>query len=74
MLEVKRSVMNDLDNKAIVKCVIESLLIEFELAIDHIVLLRPLQLPKTSSGKIQRRLCRTKFLEDSIPYISYNFV
>ena len=34
-----------------------------------IVLLRTLGLPKTSSGKTQRRLCRTQWLEGALPVV-----
>ncbi len=42
---------------------------EHELQVYTIVLIRPMSMPKTSSGKIQRHLCRARFLEDSLRVI-----
>lgn len=39
---------------------------EHELELYAVVLIRPGTLPKTSSGKIQRRLCRSKFLANDL--------
>lgn len=39
---------------------------EHELEVHAAVLIRPGTLPKTSSGKIQHRLCRSKFLENGL--------
>lgn len=39
---------------------------EHELELHAVVLIRPGTLPKTSSGKIQRRLCRSKFLANDL--------
>jgi acyl-CoA synthetase (AMP-forming)/AMP-acid ligase II len=39
---------------------------EHELELYAVVLIRPGTLPKTSSGKIQRRLCRTRFLANEL--------
>ncbi|WP_255987648.1 AMP-binding protein [Chitinolyticbacter albus] len=35
----------------------------FELAVAHIVFLKPTQLPKTSSGKVRRQECKQRFLQ-----------
>lgn len=37
---------------------------EFNIAIHDIVLLKPLVMPKTSSGKLQRQLCKTMYLNN----------
>lgn len=36
---------------------------QFELAVGHIVFLEPMQLPKTSSGKVRRQECKMRFLD-----------
>ncbi|MFP4337533.1 MAG: beta-ketoacyl synthase N-terminal-like domain-containing protein [Halothece sp.] len=36
------------------------------LQVSHILLIKPTTIPKTSSGKIQRRACREKFLEGTL--------
>ena len=43
---------------------------EFELAAHSIVLVRAGSIPKTSSGKIQRHVCRAMFLEGSLHVIA----
>lgn len=43
---------------------------EHELHVYAVVLIKPGSLPKTSSGKVQRRHCRTLFLEQRLPAIS----
>lgn len=42
---------------------------EYHLHIDTVVLLKPGGLPRTSSGKIQRYLCREKFLANTLPVL-----
>jgi 8-amino-7-oxononanoate synthase len=42
---------------------------EHEVAVEGIVLVRPNSVPKTSSGKIQRRACRRQFLEGTLEVI-----
>lgn len=39
---------------------------EHELEVHAITLIKPGSIPKTSSGKLQRRLCRTKFSADAL--------
>jgi acyl-CoA synthetase (AMP-forming)/AMP-acid ligase II/acyl carrier protein len=41
-----------------------------ELHIDFLVLIRPGSLPKTSSGKIQRRACRAAYLAGTLPVVA----
>ena len=42
---------------------------ELEINVDIIVLIKPARLPKTSSGKIQRGLCRQNYLDRELPAI-----
>jgi acyl-CoA synthetase (AMP-forming)/AMP-acid ligase II len=37
----------------------------------EIVLVRPGSLPKTSSGKLQRALCKTRYLDDILESVSF---
>ncbi len=39
---------------------------EFEILAHEVVLVRPLSIPKTSSGKIRRNQCRQQYLSDSL--------
>ena len=64
--EVERTWLRKIDidevNRAIRKAVVQ----EYDLQVYAIALIRTGSLPKTSSGKIQRRGCRAKFLEGSL--------
>lgn len=42
---------------------------EFEVQVYGVVLIKPGSIPKTSSGKIQRRACRTLFLEGELKIV-----
>lgn len=64
--ELKRSVANNFDAIEIVKTIKTAVAEAFDLQIGDIVLISPLQIPKTSSGKIQRNLCREKYLENTL--------
>ena len=52
----------DLDQNEIVKTIRRAVVEQHELRVEHIWLLKTGKVPKTSSGKIQRRACRSKFL------------
>ncbi|MBW8875028.1 MAG: amino acid adenylation domain-containing protein [Acidobacteria bacterium] len=43
---------------------------EHEVALHALLLLRPGGLPKTSSGKVQRQLCRELYLRDELPVLA----
>ncbi len=47
---------------------------EHELQVYGVVLIKPVSLPKTSSGKVQRHLCRAQFLEGSLRVIGSNIL
>ncbi|HEY3571967.1 MAG TPA: amino acid adenylation domain-containing protein, partial [Thermoanaerobaculia bacterium] len=42
---------------------------EHEVQVHEVVLIRQAGLPKTSSGKVQRRLCRELYLRDELPVV-----
>ncbi|MDI5975153.1 AMP-binding protein [Amycolatopsis magusensis] len=56
----------DSDFEAIVEAVRKRVLEELEITVDVVVLTKPTALPKTTSGKIQRRACRARFLAGSL--------
>ncbi len=67
--EVKREYLNaNLDEiaRAIQRAVAE----EHELRIHAVVLCKPGRIPKTTSGKVQRYLCRARFLDRSLDMLS----
>ncbi|TFW09275.1 amino acid adenylation domain-containing protein [Oxalobacteraceae bacterium OM1] len=43
---------------------------EFQLKVSRVVLIRPRDLPKTTSGKIQRSVTRDRYLEGELPCLS----
>jgi len=68
--EVERTARNKIDPDEIVGIVREAVTREHEIYARHIVLIRPNTLPKTTSGKIQRNLTRTLWLEGRLDYLA----
>ena len=68
--EVERTARNKIDPDEIVGIVCEAVTKEHEIYARHIVLIRPGTLPKTTSGKIQRNLTRTLWLERKLDYLT----
>lgn len=64
--EVERSYRNSLDFEEVVEVMRWTVFDKHFLDIYAIVLLKPGSIPKTSSGKIQRQLCKAKFLEGTL--------
>nr|VFK60339.1 MAG: 8-amino-7-oxononanoate synthase [Candidatus Kentron sp. UNK]VFK69214.1 MAG: 8-amino-7-oxononanoate synthase [Candidatus Kentron sp. UNK] len=60
--EVQRTHLRKLNTEAVFDAIRLAVLARHELAVHAIVLLKPGRLPKTSSGKVQRRACRARFL------------
>ena len=60
--EVQRTHLRKLDADAVTEAIRLKILEEHELAVYVVLLLRPGVLPKTSSGKVQRRICLAQFL------------
>lgn len=56
--EVERSMLATVDREALVSLISEAVFREHDLAVAEVVLVKPEVVPKTSSGKIQRVLCR----------------
>ncbi len=63
--EVERSRRNS-DLEEVVSAIRRAVTEEHEIDVHAVTLIRPATIPKTSSGKIQRRACRTAFLERSL--------
>ncbi len=57
------------DHEAVITSVREAVAREHEVALSAVVLIKPGTLPKTSSGKVQRRLCRTQYLARELTVI-----
>lgn len=60
--EIKRTALQKLPVDAVVSSIRQAIAEQHELAVHAVVLLKPGRIPKTSSGKIQRRLCKAKYL------------
>lgn len=69
VLELRREFRQQVPAAEVVTAIRGAILTEHQLEVATVVLLRPLGLPKTSSGKVQRRLCRAMFLDHSLDVI-----
>lgn len=67
--EVKRSAWRTADPDEAIEAIRQSIAQTFEIMPHRIVLIRPMSLPKTSSGKIQRNATRRQLLEDKLRVI-----
>jgi acyl-CoA synthetase (AMP-forming)/AMP-acid ligase II len=63
--EVERTQRRGLDTEEIEASIREAVANEHEIALDAIVLIPPGEIPKTTSGKIQRSLTRAMWLANS---------
>ncbi|WP_224360427.1 AMP-binding protein [Hyalangium versicolor] len=64
--EVEREALNVLDVPAVAGQIRQAVSEEHELLVHAVVLLKPGSLPKTSSGKVQRSVCRAHFLAGTL--------
>ena len=64
--EVERTYLRKLNTDEVVREIKIAVSTEHELEVYGVVLLKTGSIPKTSSGKIQRRACKQGFLEDSL--------
>ncbi|MFA6110075.1 MAG: AMP-binding protein, partial [Candidatus Latescibacterota bacterium] len=67
--EVERTALRSLDVQAVVAAVRQAVREEHEVQVHALVLLKPGGVPRTSSGKIQRRACREGFLTGELPVV-----
>ena len=64
--EIERRYIKKLDAEAVIGAIRQSVSREHEIHAYAVVLLKTAGLPKTTSGKIQRRLCREHFIQGSL--------
>ena len=64
--EVERTWLRKIDVEMVARCIRKAVVQQHELYVHAIALIRTGSIPKTSSGKIQRRACRAKFLEGTL--------
>ena len=65
-IEVKRVHLRTLDADEVVKAIRRAVSEVHELQVYTVLLLKPKRIPKTSSGKIQRRACRLGYLQGTL--------
>ncbi|WP_107666513.1 AMP-binding protein [Cyanothece sp. BG0011] len=68
--EVARTAIRRLNEVEVIEAICQAVFEAFELSVYAIALIKPASIPKTSSGKIQRRLCRQQFLNDQLKLVS----
>ena len=68
--EIERSYRQSLDLESVVEAIRWAVFNEHFIDVYAIILLKTGSIPKTSSGKIQRRLCREKFLAGNLDMIA----
>ncbi len=64
--EVERSYRKKLDFDKVVGDICQAVMREYDLLIYDLVLIKPGSIPKTSSGKIQRKACQQKYLSNTL--------
>lgn len=69
VVEVKRSHLRNFDVQEVVKAIRQAVAEQHELQVYGIELLKSGNIPKTSSGKIQRHACRVGFLNHSLDVV-----
>ena len=67
--EVKRSTLRTLNAKEVFACMRKAVLQQHELDVYAIILVKTYSIPRTSSGKIQRPLCKAGFLSSKLKTI-----
>ena len=65
--EVRREVLQRIVPNELFKSIRHAVAEAHGLDTAHIILLRPVGLPRTSSGKVQRSACRQAWLDDALP-------
>jgi acyl-CoA synthetase (AMP-forming)/AMP-acid ligase II/acyl carrier protein len=67
--EVERTYLRKLDVASVVRAIRQAVREQHELQVYAIILLKTATIPKTSSGKIQRHVCRKDFLTGSLSVV-----
>ncbi len=67
--ELERQYLRQVDMDAVIRSISQAVVEQHELEVYAILLLKPGSIPKTSSGKIQRRACRAGFLAGSLDVV-----
>jgi natural product biosynthesis luciferase-like monooxygenase protein len=68
--EVERSHLRKLNEDDVLNAITEAIIQQHELQPYAVALIKPGSLPRTSSGKVQRSVCRSQFLEGSLKLVA----
>ena len=68
--EIERQYIRRLDAEAVIGAIRQSVSREHEIQVYAVVLLKTSSLPKTTSGKVQRHLCREHFTQGSLKVVA----
>jgi acyl-CoA synthetase (AMP-forming)/AMP-acid ligase II/alkylation response protein AidB-like acyl-CoA dehydrogenase/acyl carrier protein len=68
--EVKRTALRSVDAEAVFRAIRKAVADRHGLNAAAILLLRPLALPRTTSGKVRRKACRVGFLNQSLAVVA----
>ncbi len=68
--EVKRTSIRNINIKETARKIYKAVTEYHDIPASHVVFIKPASLPKTSSGKIQRNLCKTEFLNNELRVIA----
>ncbi|RJG00932.1 amino acid adenylation domain-containing protein [Noviherbaspirillum sedimenti] len=66
VLEVRRTHLRSMDPDALARALQQTVVMQHELQVRSIVFIKPGQLPKTSSGKVQRQASKKQFIAGEI--------
>jgi len=66
MQEVNRTALNHLDGNEVVGSIRQAISQHYDLQVHAVILLKPGKIPRTSSGKIQRSICRINFVAGTV--------
>ncbi|WP_416676125.1 hypothetical protein [Egbenema bharatensis] len=67
--EVDRRALRTLDGDAVILAIRQMIAVQHGVDVFAVVLLKPGQLPKTSSGKVKRHACREQWLDGQLDVV-----
>lgn len=68
--EVKRDSLRRVNGEHVTACIRRAVLLQHQIKVYAVALLKPQTIPKTSSGKIRRHMCRSQYLAGELQSIS----
>jgi acyl-CoA synthetase (AMP-forming)/AMP-acid ligase II len=68
--EIARTSLRKIDPREVMRTIRRQVLEAHEILVSDVVLIRPGALPKSSSGKVQRNVCRSLYLADGFDAVA----